>query len=78
MKPWMGIVIVIAVLVAGMWLMAPGDGPAPAPQGAASPGAAGSKATDDKIAVISRGSSVDIAEHLKEGRFTVVEFTADW
>ena len=78
MKPWMGIVIVVAVLGAGMWLMAPGRTPAPAPQGAATTGGIGSKATDDKIAVISHGSSVDIGEHLKDGRFTVVEFSADW
>lgn len=76
MKPWMGIVIVIAVLVAGMWLMASGEAPAPSVPTAS--GAAGSKATDDKIAVISRGASVDIAEHLQDGRFTVVEFSADW
>jgi thioredoxin 1 len=75
MKPWMAIVIVLAVLTGGMFLMAPRD--AKDSPGAA-PAVAGSKATDDKISTISRGERVEIPEHLKDGRFTIVEFGADW
>lgn len=73
MKPWMAIVIVVATLGAGLALMAPRHSE---PQ--ATGGAMGSAATNDKIAVISTGKRVEIAEHLKDGRFTIVEFTADW
>ena len=72
MKPWMAIVIVVATLAVGLWLMAPRGEPA------RTGGSVGSSATDEKIATISKGSRVEIPEHLKDGRFTIVEFTADW
>lgn len=73
MKLFIGIVAIVATLVLAIWFMSPGD----ASSGRA-PGGASGKVTDDKIAVISKGERVTIEEHLKEGRFTVVEFTADW
>jgi hypothetical protein len=72
MKPWVAVVIVLVVLAGGLALMAPRDEPA-------TPGGPmDSAASDEKIAVISKGSRVDIPPHLKSGRFTIVEFTADW
>lgn len=75
MKPFLAILIVLAVLAAGLWLMAPKDQGA---AGAGAKGSAGVKPNDDKIATISKGERVEIEQHLVAGRFTVVEFTADW
>jgi hypothetical protein len=40
--------------------------------GPSSPGSQG------KIVTISTGEAVDLAPHLRDGTWTVVEFTADW
>jgi len=71
MKPWMAVVIVVVVLAAGLWMMAPSDEPAGGSGGTVS-------TSNEKIAVISKGDRVEIAGHLESGRFTIVEFTADW
>ena len=76
MKPWMAIVIVVATLAVGLAIMAPRRDASGSDSSKG--GSVGSAATDEKIAVISSGKKVEIAEHLKEGRFTIVEFTADW
>ena len=44
-------------------------------RGGASSSALGSQ---QKIATISNGETVDLAPHLRDGTWTVVEFTADW
>lgn len=79
MKTFIGIVVVVVTLAAAILWLSPPDAPKPQARSASSGGIVpGSKATDEKIAFISHGEKVYIEEHLKEGRFTVVEFTADW
>lgn len=73
MKPWMAIVVVIVALALGLWLMTPDARKAPS-----GGGATGAESNTEKIATISKGERVEIAQHLRDGRFTIVEFTADW
>ena len=64
-------------LAAGIWFVAPrSSGPQVV---STSAGAASAAAGEDaKIKIISRGEAVEIAQHLRDGRYTVVDFTADW
>ena len=76
MKPWMAVLIVIATLVGGIGLLLLADGPG---TDARSSSAGGAMTTsNEKIETISHGSRVVIEDHLQAGRFTIVEFTADW
>ncbi len=72
MKPWMGVVVVILTLAVGAYLVAPRTDPPTGAGASASPGEA------PKFATITRGDRVTIEDHLADGRFTVVEFSADW
>ena len=69
----MGVVFIVGVLAAGAYLVAPSRSGAPR-QG----GAVEEPEVSDKMATIARGREVNIEHHLEDGRFTVVEFAADW